>query len=218
MSYYPCPTPCPTPCPVPCPTDNFQPAGYVYPHNLWSTRHPDTTSIENPIKDGDTIIYRRWGPIPNRFIPTGSVNLALGEKTLNGSGLRNIMLGSITGAAYTEGTGLVSTVTGNDNIVEGSNAGNVAVAGSGNVILGLNAGPNVLLNCICIGENAGRDVVDTPTVSGSNNIYLNATGGMMHSSDSGGCFIKPIKPYGDLTPFSPLYYNPSTGELAYQSP
>ena len=194
--------------------NTYQPSGCVYPHGLWSHSHCDVASSV-AIEDGDLLIYRTQGDHPNKFNKTGHNNLAVGQRTGNGTGVANIMIGMESGSVYSEETGVSVKVEGTDNIIIGSNAGSKSVLGAYNISLGKDAGKNLAMNTISIGYLAGSTLAgDTP--SGSNNIYLNASGDELHSVNNGGCFVKPIREaqVAELG-LRNLQYNPITGEIVY---
>ncbi len=88
--------------------------------------------------------------------------------------------------------------------------------------MGTYAGLNLESNCICLGKFAGTSTNmpdnDTPIVAGSNNIFINATGDVLHTTESGGCYIKPLRSVTDVTGLFGVFYNNITGEMVYQTP
>ena len=62
---------------------------------------------------------------------------------------------------------------------------------------------------IAIGCNAGY------SYQPDNSIVLSATGSALNVTNSNAFYVKPIRQLSDLTGFTGLYYNPSTGEIAY---
>ena len=80
-------------------------------------------------------------------------------------------------------------------------------------------------NAIAIGTSAGyfsqpaNSIVLSATGSAlngaTNSIVLNAGGANVTIGSTNAFYVKPIRQLSDLTGFTGLYYNPSTGEIAY---
>jgi hypothetical protein len=203
---------------APCTYNGYQAPGNVYLHKLWSPTQSDTASVNVPIEDGDIIVYREYGPYPQKFNTTGHVNLSIGALTSNGEGVANIMLGYNCGSSYNSATGTVAcVVTGSDNTLIGAQSGSTSVNGGFNTLAGSNTGLAVSMHTSAFGYRAGTEETGLVT-SGAQNLYLNASGDYMHSTESGGCYIKPVRRLTDVTARYAVYYEPLTGEMGYYLP
>jgi len=183
--------------------------------------HQDTAAANVQPTDGDILIYRGTGLYPNKFNITGSNNLSIGSKTSDGGGIANIMVGVGSGSIFNplDGT-ITNVVTGTDNVLVGPATGAIAISGSYNVAVGANAGTNLTALTSCFGYRAGSEATGA-IPSGANNIYINASGDYLHTTNTSRCFIKPIAPDSSNDPpvaTFPLIYAPSTGELFYELP
>ena len=87
---------------------------------------------------------------------------------------------------------------------EGGGQGTRAIA------IGTEAGKNKQgATSIAIGAFAGRNL------QGANSIILNATGAQLNNTGTNRFTVKPVRDFGTESGFKQLYYNPSTGEIAY---
>jgi hypothetical protein len=94
------------------------------------------------------------------------------------------------------------------------------------VAVGINSGYTFQgINAIAIGDQAGyssqpaNSIVLSATGSAlngaTNSIVLNAGSANVTTNNANAFYVKPIRQLSDLTGFTGLYYNPSTGEIAY---
>jgi hypothetical protein len=78
---------------------------------------------------------------------------------------------------------------------------------------------------IAIGTEAGKNNQGATSVAigcfagrnnqGANSIILNATGSQLNNTGTSRFTVKPVRNFGTESGFVQLYYNPSTGEIAY---
>lgn len=177
---------CPAPesCPGWSPPSNLAP-----PHKLWGPVHVDVESSEIP-QTGSFIVYD--GAI-ERWVLDGTTNIWAGPRTQNAIGTDNITLGRNCGTSLSLGT---TIIPGGGNMIIGTESSSFGVSGSYNVVLGYQAGASIGQDTVCIGRFAGNSTSDQanvlPVASGNNNIYINASGTPLHSTTSGGLYIKPV--------------------------
>lgn len=202
------------------------PNGWSYPnalaplHKFWGDRHTDV-NFETAPQDGEIAVF---SSATNKWILTGSNNLNAGLYTKSGSGSFNLTLGF--NAASSELT-KASVVAGNNNVIAGAMAGTTSIAGSNNIAIGNYAGISLNNGTVCLGQFAGTSTIDpynnVPIQAGSNNIFINASGTALHSTETDRCYIKPIRrvftssgdPWPTLLPTNvvPLGLNLVTNEV-----
>lgn len=100
--------------------------------------------------------------------------------------------------------------TGADSIGIGTQAQLSSIPGSNAIAIGYRAGYSGQgATSIAIGANAGY------TNQAVNTIILNASGANLNQTNANTFTVKPIRAITDTTGFKALYYNPTTGEIAY---
>jgi hypothetical protein len=116
-------------------------------------------------------------------------------------------------------------VTSSSTIAIGANAGVGVTGGNNSIAIGTNSGYSQGDNSIAIGYFAGgNNIFGTPQPQASNTIILNASGSIVsgNSGTTGCCYVKPIRGTSLASLMSsgftgPIYYNPTTSEIAYST-
>ena len=151
----------------------------------------------------------------DKFNKTGHKNIAIGKRTSEGTGAYNVMIGIGAGASYNPATDSVNPeVVGTDNVLIGTDSGSSSVIGTYNTFIGAQSGTNLGMMCTGLGFRSGSESSGT-VPSGSNNIYINAGGEYLHSTNNNGCYIKPIRPTSSAPGLKSLMYDPVTSEVVY---
>jgi hypothetical protein len=172
-------------------------------------------------------------PAPEAGIIQGDRSICIGAVAGESQGIQSVAIGTYAGASG-QGTNSVAIGTNTAEYSQGNNS----------VAIGTNAGlRNQENNCVAIGTDAGLSGQDNFNVaigyhagiSGQgeyaiaigyqkdsapkqpkNSIVINATTETITPTASS-LFIKPIRGTSTLTGFKQLYYNPTTGEIIYDS-
>jgi hypothetical protein len=144
----------------------------------------------------------------------GNNAIAIGRQAgFQDQGLQTVAIGTFAGAS----------TQGNNSVAIGRSAG-VTSQGANSIAIGNSAGQtNQGLNSIAIGPEAGL------SNQANNSIILNASGGSLGQTTANTFTVKPVRSVTSVTfaaptagsipaGFSPMYYNPTTGEIIVITP
>jgi len=163
--------------------------------------------------------------------PSGTTTWALVSDKNNASGPASIALGTLAGAT-SQGTNSIAL----GNIAAEISQGDSAVAigysagysnqGANSTAVGIGAGAvSQGIDAVAIGvgagnESQGANAVAIGAYAGQNNqagnsIVINATGAALEQTTVNTFTVKPVRSVSGAVPagFSPMYYNPTTGEV-----
>jgi len=180
------------------------------------------------------------GPVETSQIRTSEQTIALGFEAGLDAGLRSVAIGYKAGSISSQGITAIAigNVAGNSNqgddaVAVGDNAG-YQNQGQAAVAMGAFAGRiDQGEDAIAIGDSAGRNNQGARSIAiglgaGANNqhehtIIISAQPAIavLESEDSNRFYVKPVREVTGGTPpagFSPMYYNPTTGEIIVVSP
>ena len=144
--------------------------------------------------------------ISTAYDAQGQYGVAIGPFTaMTSQGARSVAIGLSSG----------QTTQGANSVAIGQYAGN-EIQGVSAVAIGNNAGyTGQGISAVAIGTQAGQ------TNQANNSIILNATGAALDQPTANTFTVKPVRAVsGGVAPagFSPVYYNPTTGELIVVTP
>ena len=147
-----------------------------------------------------------WALLGDKDGASGPAAIALGQNAgLDGQANAAIALGQYAGQGGQGGAA----------ISIGLNTGGNTVQGSGAIAIGSSAGYDAQgVNAVAIGVSAGE------TLQAANSIILNATGSALNQTTANTFTVKPVRAVSGAVPvgFSPMYYNPTTGEIIVVTP
>jgi hypothetical protein len=178
-----------------------------------------------------------WATLGDKNNNNGPFGITLGYFAgQGGQGLAAIAIGANTGgtgqgnSAVAIGIGAGNTAQGVNAVAIGNSAGGVS-QGVNSVAMGREAGNTSQgINSVAVGFGAGFSGQGNAAVAvgsqagvtsqANNSIILNATGSALNQTTANTFTVKPVRAVSGAVPvgFSPMYYNPTTGEIIVVTP